>query len=116
MVAGQWKRRCRNQSIAVDFQGPSASLRGVRKKIATYNLQLSTIRQAASSGWSSVPRGGIHAMSALAEIDVLWITAGLGCDGDTISMTAATQPSIEDVVLGSMPWIPKVRFHNPFLA
>jgi hydrogenase small subunit len=31
-------------------------------------------------------------------------------------MTAATQPSIEDVVLGAMPWIPKVHFHNPFLA
>ena len=51
------------------------------------------------------------------EIDVLWITAGLGCDGDTIAMTAATQPSIEeDIVLGAIPWIPKVRFHNPFLA
>ena len=24
----------------------------------------------------------------LTEIDVLWITAGLGCDGDTIAMTA----------------------------
>jgi hypothetical protein len=30
------------------------------------------------------------------EIDVLWITAGLGCDGDTIAMTAATQPSLEN--------------------
>ena len=37
------------------------------------------------------------------EIDVLWITAGLGCDGDTIAMTAAMQPSIEDVLLGGMP-------------
>ena len=37
------------------------------------------------------------------EIDVLWITAGLGCDGDTIAMTAATQPSIEDMVLGGIP-------------
>ena len=35
---------------------------------------------------------------AITEIDVLWITAGLGCDGDTIAMTAATQPSIEDIV------------------
>ena len=34
----------------------------------------------------------------IADIDVLWITAGLGCDGDTIAMTAATQPSIEDIV------------------
>ncbi len=37
------------------------------------------------------------------ELDVLWITAGLGCDGDTIAMTAATQPSIEDVLLGRLP-------------
>ena len=28
---------------------------------------------------------------------MLWITAGLSCDGDTISITAATQPSIEDI-------------------
>ena len=53
---------------------------------------------------------------AVTELDVLWITAGLGCDGDTIAMTAATQPSIEDVLLGQIPWIPKVNLHNPFLA
>src|SRR5215471_7457518 len=52
----------------------------------------------------------------LAEIDILWITAGLGCDGETIAMTAATQPSIEDLVLGALPWVPKVNFHNPVLA
>ena len=56
------------------------------------------------------------APQAISEIDILWITAGRGCDGDTIAMTSTTQPSIEDVVLGSMPWIPKVRLHNPFLA
>jgi hydrogenase small subunit len=53
---------------------------------------------------------------AVPEIDVLWITAGLGCDGDTISMTAATQPSIEDVLLGAIPGLPQVRLHNPVLA
>ena len=37
---------------------------------------------------------------AVAEIHILWITAGLGCDGDSVSITAATQPSIEDVLLG----------------
>jgi hypothetical protein len=30
---------------------------------------------------------------AIDQIHVLWITAGLGCDGDSIAMTAATQPS-----------------------
>jgi hydrogenase small subunit len=50
------------------------------------------------------------------EIDVLWLTAGLSCDGDTIAMTAATQPSIEELVLGAIPWVPKVRLHNPVLS
>jgi hydrogenase small subunit len=49
-------------------------------------------------------------------MNVLWITAGLGCDGDTIAVTAATQPSLEDLVLGAIPGIAKVNFHNPFLA
>ena len=37
---------------------------------------------------------------SLKEIDILWINAGLSCDGDTVSITGATQPSLEDVVLG----------------
>jgi hydrogenase small subunit len=52
----------------------------------------------------------------IAEIHVLWLTAGLGCDGDTIAITAATQPSLEDIVMGVIPGIPKVHFHNPVLS
>jgi hydrogenase small subunit len=58
----------------------------------------------------------VHTSSPIEAIDVLWLNAGLSCDGDTIAMTAATQPSIEDLVLGNLPWIPKVNFHNLFLA
>jgi hydrogenase small subunit len=57
-----------------------------------------------------------QAAPAVPEIDVLWITAGLSCDGDTISMTAATQPAIEDVLLGAIPGLPLVRLHNAVLA
>src|SRR3984893_19573290 len=53
---------------------------------------------------------------SIKEIDILWLTAGLGCDGDTVAMTAASQPSIEEIVMGGIPGIPKVHFHNPFLA
>ena len=53
---------------------------------------------------------------AVKEVHVLWLTAGLGCDGDSVSITAATQPSIEDVVMGSIPGLPKVHLHNPVLA
>ena len=52
----------------------------------------------------------------IAEVHVLWITAGLGCDGDSVSITAASEPSIEDVLLGAIPGLPKVHLHNPVLA
>ena len=54
--------------------------------------------------------------SPVSEVLILWITAGLGCDGDSVSITAATQPSIEDVILGAIPGLPKVYLHNPVLA
>src|SRR6202522_1932938 len=53
---------------------------------------------------------------AVKEVHILWITAGLGCDGDSVSITAATQPSIEDVLLGAIPGLPRVHLHNPVLA
>jgi hydrogenase small subunit len=52
----------------------------------------------------------------LAEMDVLWITAGLGCDGESIAISAATQPSIEDLLFGALPGVPKMKFHNPVYA
>ena len=57
-----------------------------------------------------------RAEQPITEMEILWITAGLGCDGDTIAMTAATQPSLEDLLDGGLPWIPKVRLHNPVLS
>ncbi|MFI5291188.1 MAG: hydrogenase expression protein HypE, partial [Polyangia bacterium] len=50
------------------------------------------------------------------EIHVLWISEGMSCDGDSVSITAAMQPSIEDIVLGVIPDIPKVHLHNKVLA
>ena len=50
------------------------------------------------------------------DVHVLWITAGLGCDGDSVSITAATQPSIEDLISGALPGVPKVHLHHPLLS
>jgi hydrogenase small subunit len=54
--------------------------------------------------------------NAPSEIHVVWLTAGLSCDGDSVSVTAAEQPSIEDLILGAIPGLPKVALHNPVLA
>ena len=50
------------------------------------------------------------------EVHILWISEGMSCDGDSVSITAAGQPSIEDVLLGAIPGIPKVHLHNKVLS
>jgi len=54
--------------------------------------------------------------SPVRDVHIVWMTAGLGCDGDSVSITAATQPSVEDVLLDAIPGLPKVHLHNPVLA
>src|SRR6266853_1957622 len=53
---------------------------------------------------------------AVKEIHVVWMTTGLGCDGDSVSITAASLPSIEDLAMGAIPGLPKVHVHNPVIA
>ncbi len=48
-------------------------------------------------------------------VHVLWMNGGLGCDGDSVALTAATQPSIEEIVLGGLPGLPRVAMHWPLL-
>jgi hydrogenase small subunit len=49
-------------------------------------------------------------------VSVLWITSGLGCDGDSIAMTAARNPSLEDLLRGCLPGMPPVILYNPVFA
>jgi hydrogenase small subunit len=68
-------------------------------------------------GALAVPYGRVTQREPVVkEVHILWITAGLSCDGDSVSITAAEQPSIEDVLLGAIPGLPKVHLHNPVLA
>jgi len=48
-------------------------------------------------------------------LHILWMNGGLGCDGDSVALTAATQPSIEEIVLGALPGLPKVAVHWPLI-
>src|SRR5918994_1969664 len=60
--------------------------------------------------------GAEEARSGVDEVDILWISEGMSCDGDSVSVTAAGQPGIEDVVLGAIPGLPKVNLYNKVLS
>jgi hydrogenase small subunit len=47
---------------------------------------------------------------------VLWVTVGLSCEGDSVAMTSAVNPSLEDIITGAIPGMPKVVIHNQVIA
>jgi hydrogenase small subunit len=58
--------------------------------------------------------GGVdHA--PITEIHVFWL-AGMSCDGCSIAVTGATSPSLEDLLAGTIPGMPKVVLHHPVLS
>jgi hydrogenase small subunit len=65
-----------------------------------------TVTRTGRSDDSDPPESVVH---------ILWMNGGLSCDGDSVALTAATQPSIEEIVLGALPGLPKVSLHWPFL-
>ena len=53
--------------------------------------------------------------TAEAPVHILWMNGGLSCDGDSVALTAATQPSIEEIALGALPGLPRVAVHWPLI-
>ncbi len=49
-------------------------------------------------------------------VHVLWLTSGLSCDGESVSLTAATNPSLEELLRGAIPGQPRIALYNPLLA
>ncbi len=52
---------------------------------------------------------------ALDEVHVFWL-AGMSCDGCSVSTVGATAPSVEALITGNMPGLPKIVLHHPVLA
>ncbi len=48
-------------------------------------------------------------------VHAFWL-AGMSCDGCTISASGATSPSVEDLLNGVIPGLPKVILHHPVLS
>ncbi len=51
----------------------------------------------------------------LKTIHVFWL-AGMSCDGCTVAASGATNPSVEDLLNGNLPGLPKVLLHHPVLS
>ncbi|MDQ3647012.1 MAG: hydrogenase expression protein HypE [Actinomycetota bacterium] len=45
---------------------------------------------------------------------IFWLS-GMGCEGCSNSMLGASNPSVESLVLGGVPRLPRVIFHHPML-
>ncbi|HEV2108046.1 MAG TPA: hydrogenase expression protein HypE [Thermomicrobiales bacterium] len=45
-------------------------------------------------------------------VHAYWL-AGMSCDGCTVAVTGANSPSIEDLLIGRVPGVPRVVLHHP---
>lgn len=50
----------------------------------------------------------------LEKVHAFWF-AGMSCDGCSVAATAATNPSVESMLLGAHPGIPRVILHHPVI-
>lgn len=48
-------------------------------------------------------------------VHAFWL-AGMSCDGCTVSVTGATSPSVEDLLLGRLPGVPRLVLHHPVVS
>ncbi len=51
----------------------------------------------------------------ITEVHAFWL-AGMSCDGCSIAAVGAQHPSVEQLVSGAIPGLPKVILHHPVLA
>lgn len=55
------------------------------------------------------------ALGPVQVVHVFWL-AGMSCDGCTIAVSGATTPSIEDLLTGKLPGVPRVVLHHYVLS
>jgi hydrogenase small subunit len=52
------------------------------------------------------------ALGPLRKVHAFWF-AGMSCDGCSVTVTGATSPSLESLLLGSHPGLPQIVLHHP---
>jgi hydrogenase small subunit len=50
--------------------------------------------------------------AAIEQVTIVWLAAG-GCDGCTVATLGATEPSLEELLLGEVPNLPTLRLVHP---
>src|SRR5438128_10935055 len=48
-------------------------------------------------------------------VHAYWL-AGMSCDGCSVAVTGATAPSVEDLLLGRLPGVPRLVLHHPVVS
>ena len=61
-----------------------------------------------------IPRFGLDE-GPVKEVHAFWL-AGMSCDGCSIAAVGAKHPTVEQLITGTIPGLPKVVLHHPVLS
>ena len=81
--------------------------------------RLQTVPNAGDVFGESTPRGIGNLRGSmegpLEEVHIFWV-AGMSCDGCSVAVTGATNPSVEELLAGTIPGLPRAVLHHPVLS
>jgi hydrogenase small subunit len=101
------------------YDTQSRTLRGGTLAAQEERLKIEKVPHAGAVFGEQAPRGigglGGSDEGPLTEVHVFWL-AGMSCDGCSIAVTGATAPSVEELLAGTIPGLPKVVLHHPVLS
>ncbi len=66
------------------------------------------------NGSGSIPRFALD-RGPVSEVHAFWL-AGMSCDGCSIAAVGAQHPTVEQLLTGGIPGLPKVILHHPVLS
>ncbi len=58
--------------------------------------------------------GPVSRLGPLEKVHAFWF-AGMSCDGCSVAVTGAEKPSLEDLLMGAHPGLPRIVLHHPVL-
>ncbi len=79
-------------------------------RIGPVDLMTSSVERELRKSPGSERKGAL--LGPVKVVHAYWL-AGMSCDGCTVAVTGATAPSVEDLLTGTLPGVPRLVLHHP---
>src|SRR5918911_2346791 len=85
----------------------------VETRVGPVDLMTSSVERELLKAPGAERKGAL--LGPVKVVHAYWL-AGMSCDGCSVAVTGATAPSVEDLLTGRLPGVPRVVLHHPVVS